>query len=277
MVVGFFSSLLGGSGAKADNLGSEADLRARVMEVLRTRPEFSEIKADEETPSSIHLKIGDTDIIADVGNLYDYLKAYPEEDQTHWINQFAEQALGSVQDNVKAEALMPLVRAMDYIRAMQDNGLENIQYEPLAGDLVLAFGFDSPRGVSLATKEDIASIEVEDFRSIAFANLEQLMNAKLYDDQWAEMVSFGLEDNTILSPGLLVLDAFWEKVNSRFPEGALVINPRRDQIMLIDKRNPDAVNIAHRMINATFKDDYALQSRGIYERVDGKLRLVNQN
>lgn len=269
--ISILSWLLGSSApAAATEFRTVAELRDAVIAAMRQHDQYASVEADASDDGLILLEIDGHRVTSDVGNFFDYLKAYPGEDARELIARFAATPLESAQAMPDAERLVPLVRSRDYVEALKGDGVE-IDAEPVAGDLFLLYGFDNPDSVAAATGEEIASLGLQDHRAKALANLLAAMNGSMYEDGEGEIVMFSIENSPPLASGLLILEDFWERVQPRFPGGALAINPRRDQIFLIDKRSPDALGLARRMIDATFADGFNLQSRGIFERVDGRL------
>lgn len=268
--MGVLTWLFGQAGASdAVRFKSERELREAVMEAMKSNPAISEVRpADNDT--SIESRIGDNKVLTDVGNLFDYLRTYPDEDPATWIDRLVQNAmeLGSYQ--ISADRLVPLVRTADTLA--QDNA--DFLQERIAGDLVLTFAFENPGGYQYAGREELDSLNLRSARVTALDNLAAMLPRLSTEDDGGPVVLYSIDESFGLAPSLLLLDGFWEHVRPRFPAGAFVINPRRDQIFLIDKRDPAAKDYARRLVEATFQDDFALQSRGIFDRVDGKLVLL---
>jgi len=254
---------------KAVRYESERALRDAVISVLRADPAFSDVEPDPENETSIRLRAGDHQLASDIGNLFDYLKCYPEENAEYWIEHRRREIHELISLECSPENLILLVRSQAYVDGLAEIGVQ-LMTEPLAGDLVQTYGFDHPTGVSPAPPEKLASLGSIDLKAVATVNLSRLMD-RLVAENDGVAVLYYLEDNSVLSPGLLMLEEFWTIADRRFPEGAIVVNPRRDQIFLIDKRDESAAESARRIIDAAVADDYLVQSERLYHRTAGKL------
>jgi hypothetical protein len=271
IVVGTLSWLLSlVSPSGAETFKSEGELREAVMEAMGSNSVISDIRPAEDSETSIESRIGNNRVVTDVGNLFDYLRAYPGENPAKWINQLIQSSIELNSHEVSAEALVPLVRTSGYVA---DTGMDMPQ-EKIVGDLVLSYAFEHSNGYAHAQRDELATLKLDSPRATAINNLARMLPRLSAEDEGGPIVLYSIDENFSLGPGLILLDAFWKHVQKRFPEGAIFINPRRDQVFLIDKRDPAAMDHARRLIDATFTDDYALQSRGIFDRVDGRLVLL---
>lgn len=271
VAMGILTWLLGlGSPSKAGSFASEFELRQAVIKAIRANPAISEIKPVQGSDTSIQSRIGGNNVVTDVGNLFDFLKAYPEEDAEKSIDQLIQSSIELNNYEVRAERLVPLVRTSGYI---SQTGLD-IAQESIVGDLVLTYAFEHANGYAYAQRDELTSLKLDSLRGTALDNLAAMLPRLSTDDGGGPVVLYTIDENFTLAPALILLDAFWEHVAERFPTGAIFINPSRDQIFLIDKRDPAAMDYAKRLIDATFQDDFALQSRGIFERVGSRLILI---
>lgn len=256
--------------ADPEEFASPLELRQSVIEAMKAKPGISDVRAVENSDTAIESTIGDFNVTTDVRNLFDYLRTYPEEDPVKSIDQFIQSA-GEVNIyKATVERLVPLIRTAKDI----DEIGADLPHDQIVGDLVLAYAFELPDGYAYAARDELASLRLGSPRAAAIDNLAKALPRLTIEDDGGPIVLYSIDESLGLSPSLMLLDAFWEQTGKRFPGGAIFINPRRDQIFLIDKRDPAAMDFARRMIDATFADDFALQSRGIFERVNGEIILL---
>jgi hypothetical protein len=271
IAMGLLTWLLGhATSANPGEFRSPVELREMVMEAMKANPAISNVRAVENSDTSIESTIGDNNVVTDVGNLFDCLRTYPGEDPGKSIDQLIQSAVELDGHEVNAERLVPLVRTSGYVAEIGTD----VPHANIVGDLVLTYAFDHSNGYAYATRDELASLELSSPRSVAIDNLAKALPRLTIEDDGGPIVLYSIDESLGLSPSLMLLDAFWEQTGKRFPRGSIFLNPRRDQIILIDKRAPAAMDSARRMIDATFADGFALQSRGIFERVNGEIVLL---
>ncbi len=261
-----------GHAASADpgEFASPLELRQSVIEAMKAKPAISNVRAVENSDTSIESTIGDFNVVTDVGNLFDYLRTYPGEDPGKPIDQFIQSAIELNSYQVTAERLVPLVRTLKDIAEIGTD----LPHDQIAGDLALTYAFEHSNGYAYAARDELAALKLGSPRATAIDNLAKTLPRMTTEDDGGPIVLYSIDESSGLSPSLMLLDAFWERAVKRFPWGSIFINPRRDQIFLIDKRAPAAMDSARRMIDATFADGFALQSRGIFERINGEIVLL---
>lgn len=234
---------------------------------MKANHAISQVRPAANNDTSIESRIGGNNVLTDVGNLFDYLKAYPGEEPAKWIDQLIQSSIELNSHVASVERLVPLVRTSGY-------GGTDVSEESIVGDLVLIYAFEHSSGYAQAERAELAALKLDTPRLTALDNLAEMLPHMLIEDDGGPVVLYSIDERFGLSPSLILLDAFWKQAENRFPEGAVFIVPRRDQVFLIDKRDSGAMDYARRLIDATFKDNYALQSRGIFEQATGKLVLV---
>ena len=261
-----------GDAASADpgEFASPLDLRQSVIEAMKAKPAISNVRAVENSDTSIGSTIGGFNVVTDVGNLFDYLRTYPEEDPIKSIDKLIQSAIDLNSHQVTTERLVPLVRTSGNIAVFGTD----IPHDQIVGDLVLTYAFENSNGYAYAAHDELASLKLSSPRTAAIDNLAKTLPRLTTEDDGGPIVLYLIDESLGLSPSLMLLDAFWEQTGKRFPGGSIFINPRRDQIFLIDKRDPAAMDFARRMIEVTFADGFYLQSRGIFERVNGEIVLL---
>lgn len=271
LAMGLLTWLFGhGASAEPGGFRSPQDLRLAVMEAMRANPAISNIRPADNNETSIESRIGGNNVLTDVGNLFDYLRAYPGEESAKWIDQLIQSSIELNSYEASVERLVPLVRTSGYGVSAGMGAPE----ESIVGDLVLIYAFEHTGGYAQAERAELAALKLDTPRQTALDNLAKMLPHLTIEDDGGPVVLYYIDERFGLSPSLILLDAFWEQAEKRFPEGSILIVPRRDQLFLIDKREPTAMDYARRLIDATFKDDYALQSRGIFEQIGGELVLI---
>jgi hypothetical protein len=271
IAMGLLTWLFGhAASAESGGFRSTLELREAVMEAMKVDPAIRQVRPVDNSDTSIESRVGDNTVVTDVGNLFNYLKTYPHEDPKTWIERLIQSSIELNSFDVSAERLVPLIRTSGYVA---ETGMD-IPRENVVGDLELSYAFEHSSGYANAGRDELATLKLASVRSTAIDNLARMLPHLLIEDDGGPLVLCSIDERFGLSPSLILLDAFWAQVAKRFPEGSIFIVPRRDKLFLIDKRDPGGMDYARRLIDAMFKDDFALQSRGIFERNGGELVLI---
>ncbi|MGH9900199.1 MAG: hypothetical protein ACRD4L_15245, partial [Pyrinomonadaceae bacterium] len=144
----------------------------------------------------------------------------------------------------------------------------------LPGDLIIFYQVEVENGYASLDQNEIAGRTPEQLWDLAQENIDREIPNLRRSSMSSSAEYYTLEDTPALTPALLLSDKFWNILGNRFPSGAYVVSPRRDQVIAYDKSSPTALIDAKKLIDTTVSDGVDLLSEHIFERVDGKLALV---
>ncbi|MDU0360418.1 hypothetical protein RWK44_08340 [Rhizobium sp. 25PS6] len=89
-------------------------------------------------------------------------------------------------------------------------------------------------------------------------------------------MSYRIDDNPPLTPAIVLTDEFWAMVDKNFPDGAFLILRQRDEVAVIDRKAPSALNTARQLIDMAKHCGVDFLSDRIFERRDGRLVTVTE-
>jgi uncharacterized protein YtpQ (UPF0354 family) len=206
--MGFFSWIsawLGPAKAKAASFGSIAEFRRHIMSTLERRRLASNLMADAADPAKFTMTVnGDTSTV-DVTNVYGYINAYPENDSGEIIDRFIRSITEDQGQRVTEDSIVAVVRGREYVEGMP----EEVLHEPLGADLVILYMADLPDSMVLLTKDAVAGKDLASVRKIALDNIRKWLPKVVKDDSLRDGVLYYVEENTLLSTSLILLDDFW--------------------------------------------------------------------
>jgi hypothetical protein len=207
-----------------------------------------------------------------VGNLFGRLNVLGSPNADEEIQTFVNVALGvATSHKVNPSRIYANVRHKDMVKTFDP---KHFIFSDLPGDLIIFYQLEVENGYAGLDHNEIGSRTLEQLRDLARENIEREL-AGLHTTSVSKSAEFySLDDCPALTPALLLSDKFWNILNKRFPNGAYVIAPRRDQVFAYDKSSPAALSDAKKMIAATAADGVDLLSEHVFERVNGNLALV---
>jgi hypothetical protein len=211
-----------------------------------------------------------------VGNLFGRLQGLNPRDSEQRLSEFVDGVLGMLEPKVYDPALVVAnIRPRSYIPE-SDIEKASIIAEPLAGDVVVFYQILRGGGISSLNWDDISGTDFSTLKQTALKNIARRMQkAKIAKSGNAVMLFF-VDGEEMLTPGLLLTSEFQTRVAELFPKGALILIPRLDDVVVVDKTVPDAVKLARKMIDKAFETNHDLLSEFIYEFRDGKIEVVSE-
>lgn len=252
-----------------------AAFRDRVIEIASRQPGFVSATASTHDPAKFDWQVGSWTTTSDVTNIFGYLNSYPDEDADKIIERFVVDAITAASSNANDENIVAVIRTTTAIDQLKNEGLQPI-YRKLVDGLAVTLMSDSPGALTWVMVDDFPGRSFEQLEPIALRNLRGWMPKVLVDGPTDQLAQYIVKGNESLSPGLILLEEFWERVRSDFPGDVLVVVARQDQLFVIDAANPSGVGLARRLVDATFEDGFGLLSDRIYRKRDGKLELVEE-
>lgn len=248
-----------------------AELRDHIIGLLRQTPGVTEVIADRAATEKLSFKVGGTAVDSDLTDLFNRLRAYPDDDPDTTIGQHIR---GLTQFAQGTGSFVLVLRSERYIAEVGQT-VRNLLSEPCAGDLRVAYMVDRPDSLTPVSLDDFPGKSVNDIKSQAHANARQWLDKVVAEDAFGVGSLYYVEGNTTLSPSLILLEEFWTSIQSRFPGNVLIAVPRRDQLFVFDD-TPDGKAIARRLIDVTMKEDFSLLSNRLYARRGGKIVAAEQ-
>lgn len=252
-------------------LRTMAELRDHIIGILRQTPSVTDVTPDRTATEKLSFRVGGTAVDSDLTDLFNRLRAYPDDDPDTTIGQHVR---GLTQFAQGAGSFVLVLRSESYIAEI-GKMMPNLLSEPYVGDLRIAYMVDRPDSLTPVKLDDFPDKPINEIKSEARANARQWLDKVVAEDAFGVGSLYYVEGNTTLSPSLVLLEEFWNSIKSRFPTNALIAVPRRDQLFVFDD-TPDGKAIARRLIDVTMKEDFSLLSDRLYARRGGKIVAVEE-
>jgi hypothetical protein len=271
--------------AYSDTLKFEnvAALRAEVIFRLKTDRSTKEAIPDPTDPARFTVNRErstgkDLELQVDVTNLLGRIRDLPSAEAETEIQRFLSVlVLSDTEDNFDAGHLIANIRPREHLSALKSNDdtpEKEPVYEDLAGDVVVLYQIDAKDTLASVPSSDIRGRSREELRELALENINRQMPKVRQNEILPGISIFTVEGNEAISPALLLTDKFWALLEPQFPGGVFIAIPRRDAVVVFDRRLPNAAQITRNFIDKVFKDEPDLLSEYIFERRDGRLLVV---
>lgn len=250
------------------------NLREAVIEIIRHKPSVSSAVPDASDPAKIIVRADEQTFTADLTNLLNRIRAYPDEDPVKLIQEFTA-SIGDLPNRFAGEEnLIAVLRDKAYVDRISKMKTDAL-IEPFVGELMIVYMADMPGSMSVATQKEFSEKNLAELRRIALSNVGKWLGHLKSDDQLKVATLYFVEGNTMLSPTLILLDEFWTSIKDRYSGDVLIAVPRRDQLFILDD-NVDGRALARRLIDVTLQDDFGILSDKIFARRNGKIFVVNE-
>jgi uncharacterized protein YtpQ (UPF0354 family) len=250
------------------------DLREAVIEIISRKSGVSSAAPDADDPAKINVRANDQTFTVDLTNLLNRIRAYSDEDPGKLIQEFTA-SIGDLQNRSAGEEnLIAVLRDKAYVdRVTKLKG--DALIEPFVGELMIVYMADMPGSMSVVTQKEFSERNLAELRRIALSNVRKWLGHIKSDDQLKAATLYFVEGNTMLSPTLILLEEFWTSIKDRYSGDVLIAVPRRDQLFILDD-NVDGRALARRLIDMTFRDDFALLSERLFARRNGEIVAVTE-
>ena len=149
----------------------------------------------------------------------------------------------------------PVIRNRDYLASLKYGGVGYL-HEPLGADLVVVYMADTPGSMSPIKLTDVPGKDLATIRRIALANMRKWLPKLVSDHQMGDGVLYYVDENTLLSPSLILLPEFWKSIAARFPADVLIALPRKDQLFIFDDGDAKARAGMRRLIAVTIEEGF---------------------
>lgn len=270
------------SGAEEAHALSLIQVRDIVMLAIKNESIFDNVEADQNTDYLIKLTSGGSRSEFDVTNLFSYLNANPDanldEAVRHWISGVKDIASGAAEsDDVGnyEDALVLVLRSKEYVEQVVKRGAKIVS-TPFVGSLYLVYMLDRPNALLTFTEKQRNGRDIDQLHALALSNVRSRLK-NLSEKNISEGASvFYLDGNEILSPSLILLDEFWDKVSVNFPGDVIMAVPRVDLLLLCRADAPNAHLIARKVVEGVFQDDFNLLTDMLLIRRNGKIEQLEE-
>lgn len=270
----FIRKLLGRKNDQHGSGLSNEEVRKRVLERLfQIAPNIDALPSEEDDAVIL---IGEG--YADVTNLAGHIRAYPDEDISEIIENFTQTFARTFDpsSDINTEEIVLVLRPKDYIDHIKSIQAEVISFH-WAGDLHAIYMEDKPTAMRTLDAEILEERSQEDIFRIAIDNVRPWMDKLWSEDPASPTCLYNVTENTFLISSMVFLDEFWVHLEKNHGDEFLFAFPRKDQLFVFDLKRPDAMDIALKMIQVTWEDNFNLMSPFVFRRRDGQVEVVKAN
>ena len=271
-IVSWFSAWLAPAKARARSFANIGEFRALVIAAFKRQPGVDSVMADRDDPAKFRITIGEWSSTGDLTNAFGHLKAYPDEDTEELVGRFIKSLVEARSRAIDDDKIVAVIRSREYLDYTLKMGLDVLN-EPLGADLFILYMADQPDSMSPINSRDFPSRDLASVRKIALSNVRRWLPKVISDGQLGDGVLYYVEDNTMLSTSLILLEEFWKAVAARFPGDVLIALPRRDQLFLFDDGKSGRAHVRE-LIKVTIQENFNLLSPMLYACRNGKIVVV---
>ena len=174
-------------------------------------------------------------------------------------------------------SILAVIKPADYLatvkRQLAESGLADkdipLVFEKINEDLYIFFVFDTERGMTMLTKQDLTlhKLEERSLRAIATRNLTAYFEKnnvnirRLQDTGSAKVYSVSLDDNYEAS--ILLLEEYWNKEHFDVAGSIVAFAPARNVVIVTGALDAEGMSIASYLGSAGFKElGYAISPNG---------------
>ncbi len=271
----FLSKVFGRKKVSSVNSATNADIRSRILTELDRALEDVELIADPDDDAIIRFRGEEwKDAQIDVTNIAGNIRAYPEEDHEELVQRFVR---GIVAANLQEKSLdldlvLPVLRPTDYIEHIRAMGTE-LASTPILGSLHCVYMEDNPDAMRPVMDNELGETHVSDIHKRSLKNIKPWLG-KLVQESHDSFYLYYVEDNPFLITGLTLVDEFWSHVEKTHGPDFLFILPRKDQMFVLSPEGENPKELAIRLNQVTWEDNFNLLSSEVYHRIDGEMVVL---
>jgi uncharacterized protein YtpQ (UPF0354 family) len=261
--------------ARADTLtfSNVEQLRVYVVEAVQQHFEIvHNVTLDANDPAKFSADINGEQISGDVTNLFGYIVSYRDEDPKLLVDRFVRSL--ALKRDVTTSNLVFVIRTQYYVDSIVQK-FDNAVSEPLIDELNVVYMFDSADAMSPIKTDEMMGKTLPELREIAQINIRKWLPKIKVDSSIAPILLYYVEDNTMLSSSLIIMDDFWNSVEASVSPDVYLALPRRDQLFIMDAKFPDGLPALRKLIQLTEQDGFNLLSNKLFRRRNGKLELAS--
>jgi uncharacterized protein YtpQ (UPF0354 family) len=261
--------------AQADTLkfSNVEQLRAYVVEAVQRHFEIvNNVTLDANDLAKFSADINGEQISGDVTNLFGYIISYQVEDAKLLVDRFVRSL--ALKREVTADNLVFVIRTQDYVNSISQE-FDGAVSERLIDELNVVYMFDSADAMSPIKTDEMMGKTLPEPREIAQVNIRKWLPKIEVDSSIAPILLYYVEDNTMLSSSLIIMDDFWTSVEASVSPDVYLALPRRDQLFIMDAKFQDGLPALRKLIQLTEQDGFNLLSNKLFRRRNGKLELAS--
>ena len=148
------------------------DLREAVIEIVSCKSGVSSAAPDASDPAKIIVRAHERTFAADLTNLLNRIRAYPDEDPGKLIQEFTA-SISDLQDRSAGEEnLIAVLRDKTYVDRISKMKGDALM-EPFVGGLMIVYMADMPGSMSVVTQEEFSEKNLAELRKIALSNVSK--------------------------------------------------------------------------------------------------------
>jgi hypothetical protein len=278
----FFGKLFGRpSTATSQRVSDIQTFRNHALIAARQSRLDLTFEADPDDPARLMISgTNGAEAYADVSNSFHHFQAYEEETLQENLSRFVatlrtlEASLITSEPWVfSKEAIALVLRSDDYVQHCLGKGLDLIT-APVAGDMHSMLMIDTPDAMQGLTRDKAKEFNDAQLFELGLNNTRKALEDVSVGEPLQGLSLYTVESNSFLITGMIFLDEFWDKVEEKHGQDYYVLLPRKDQLFIVDSKSAAAREIALKIIQVTFEENFNLLSPYIYERKNEKLHIL---
>jgi hypothetical protein len=173
------------------------ELREAVAEIVRRKPGVVSVLPDAGDPAKIVIRVGEQTSTADLTNLLNRIRAYPDENKDKLIAEFAA-SIDDLQNKFFREKdLVAVLRTRAYVDQVSKM-MRGALAEPLVGELMIVYMADMPSSMSPVVQDALPGKNLAEVRDIALSNVRGWLDSVISDDQLQIATLYYVQGNTML-------------------------------------------------------------------------------
>lgn len=270
----FFKKLFGGSKKPQLSEMSDAAFRDYVIATIKRHFPSTIARANPEDVRGIRFKTDDgEEAEMNLHNLIQHVRAYPEDDGEMEVEKFLNAMIFAqiTERELNDSNIVVVLRPEDYVAHInslnEDTG--GFPSKLYLQDLHAVYMEDNPDAMRTLTYDDFGDRTLDDIHTLAVENVRPWLSNIVGQDAEGVFSMYTVEENTYLISSMVFLEEFWTLLENRHGKHFLFAIPRKDQFFVFSTKNPNAMEAATRMVQATWEDDFNLLSPLIYIRSGG--------
>lgn len=250
-----------------------AQLRDYVIELMRQRYQFENLRLDPDNTARFSATINGEQSSITVENLFGYLKSAEEKGELakasidRFVRGLGQSGSGS------AEQVIVIVRSSEFVAHARQNNVSP-KSRQVVGDLVAIYSYDSPDAITSIPESDFPEMTISAIHDLAIKNLTKWLSKTQKDNSFSPILLFYVDENFALTASLILLDEFWSYIDSNVGSDVYFAVPRRDQLFILDAKQQDVVPAFRHLIDVTIKEGVHLVSSELYRRRNGAFEIV---
>lgn len=210
----------------------------------------------------------------DVTNIFNKVRAYPEDPKDEIIADFVTAIIGTMGplDEFRLEELVTVLRSTGYVDHLRGTGITLVT-KPIASDVHAVVMRNTPRTFMTIEPENFPNKSRDELYEIGMQNTTELL-PDLASDHQDNFSLYYLDGEYDLTNSLALMPEFWAIVRARFGDDFIFAIPRRDQLFVFDAKRSNSKASAISLIQATFAQNHNLLSPQVFELDNGKITSI---